>query len=154
MKQIISFLAVILFCLPSAQGQTLSLATLPTNQELKTYSSANFMNNKEHKRRKMCAATIVGISSLTVGIGMAIGGLLLDISAGATSQKSANYSSSQYQHDHNTALAVTDVGMVLAVTGIVVMICGISSDMQYRHHRGKFGLIAPKYNQMGFAYNF
>jgi hypothetical protein len=115
-------------------------------------------DNAKPLKRHMCAATIVGMSSLTVGVGMTVVGLGMEWAAGTEVEHGGNISQNpgleaQYQHDNNTALAVRDVGLVLGAGGLVLLITGVIGDRQH-NHKPKFSLVAPKKNAIGLAYNF
>ena len=135
MKQIISILSFLFLFLVKGQAQDVYYSHLP-------------------KKHHMCAGTIVGMSSLTVGFAATIGGFAMELSAGANYEHSYGPAAdAKYQRDRNTADAVRDAGIVLGIAGLGLLIGGITHDI-IRHHKHKLNLIAPKRNEIGFAYNF
>jgi hypothetical protein len=104
----------------------------------------------------MCATTIVGISSLTIGLGGTIGGLLMEWSAGSTYQHINSFSvpdaDAQYRRERNEAILVRDIGIVMGIAGLGMTIAGATYDRSKQHRR--WSLIAPKKNEIGVAYHF
>ena len=80
----------------------------------------------------------------------------MDWSAGAAYQHNNSggfpNADEQYQHDHNTAVAVMDVGIVVFAAGLGMTIAGAIHD--HSKNNNKWSVVAPKRNEMGLAYNF
>jgi len=132
-----------------------SLSLLAFTVLLISNIQAQGFKERMHHRQShshICAGTIVGIAALSTGVVATLGGLLLDISAGeAYSVNTSPGATAQFDQDHNTAVAVRDIGIGLIVVGGVCLISGISYDKQHKH---KLSIVSPKRNEFGFAYNF
>jgi hypothetical protein len=136
MKKIIFFLSFIFFILPHSQGQTFASATQPIKQNINGYSSTNFINYTSHPR--ISPLTITGIAIAGVGCVVSLTGFVLY--AGTTGDKYVDNSS-------NDALMIG--GVVMVLTGGVLLIIGSEHD-----HNKKMGIVSPKNNEIGLAYNF
>jgi hypothetical protein len=136
-------------------GHTQTFALNVPKEETKniTYTPDNF---RQHRvRKKISATSIVGISSLSVGGAMVLGGLALEIEAGAKSERSAlpaGTAEAQCDRDRKTAETVLGAGIVLGVSGIVLMVAGLTHDKLERMHHLSF--TARKANEIGLAYHF
>jgi len=100
------------------------------------YSSVNFINYTSH--RKISPLTIAGIAVAGAGCVVSLTGFVLY--AGTTGDKYVDNSG-------NDALMIGGVAMVL--TGGVLVIIGVEHD-----HNKKLGVVSPKNNEIGLAYNF
>jgi hypothetical protein len=153
MKLIISFVLSTILFIQHVKSQTLALDRTKDTQGPMYYSAANFIGYTDHKDRKVCVTTIVGISSLTVGVGMTIGGLAMEWGAGSEEERSAAPDKeATYHRARNTAMAITGAGIVLGVAGFGMTIAGGIHD-HIKHNR-RWSIAAPKKNEIGFAYNF
>ncbi len=113
--------------------------------------------NKGNARQKphICGVTIAGISSFVAGTGMGIGGIVLRYDAAQRDEGSGNLPieerQARYYRDARTALVVGVSGIVLFVGGLGMTIGGAVHDHQ---RQNRWGLISPKMNEIGLAYNF
>jgi hypothetical protein len=112
--------------------------------------------DQSRPKRHMCATTIVGIVALPLGITATVGGLAMEISAGATEEHSAQpqaVKEAEYQHDYRTAVAITNTGIVVGIAGFGLLVTGVIIDKTY-NHRHRISLVAPRANEIGFACKF
>ena len=142
MKQIISFLAFILFFIPHFYGQTFASATQLLKPDISVYSSPDYFNYTSHHRKS--PLIIVGIVTGSVGCSMAVVGFLAYMSYDGSAPNAAGNS----VNAGNDFLGIMGAGIALFIAGGSLIINGVSNDRKH-----KLSLIAPKKNEIGLAYN-
>lgn len=148
MKPILFFVGLALLFTVRADAQMLAIADQPQSQ-FTAYSAANFTGGKHEKR--------TGIILVSVGGGaMGIGGLTTLVGAVVCySAYTRNYIGNQEvvnQDILRQGHIVEACGVAVGVGGIVMLVAGVSKLKAY--HRSRFGVVAPRGNAVGFAYNF
>ena len=136
MKHVIVLFAAIVFLCPNSCGQELSLASVPDQPRFETYSVSNFANNG--KQRKMCVVTKAGF--VTMGGGLILMGAGFNLVLGNSDPS-------------NVGLPLLVGGVVIVCAGAALTIGGAIHDISNRHKQ-RLGIIAPRRNQLGIAYNF
>jgi hypothetical protein len=107
------------------------------------------------KRHSMCATTIVGASSLTLGLCGIFGGFVMIMDAGAAyaEEEQSNTAALAMDDRHeNTGKVIMVVGAGLSVVGLGMTIGGAIYD--HSGHRNRWSLVSPKPNNIGLAYSF
>jgi hypothetical protein len=146
MKRAIAILALIVLVIPDMKGQSLSYSqsSNETSIATSTFSNTSFVNYHGHKRlnKKMLWGGILAGSG---GLTALFGGICYSWGDGDGTSKRPP---SKSLHSFGTTCVI--VGGAVAVTGFVLLISG-----RMERNRGYgFELIAPKPNEIGFAYNF
>jgi hypothetical protein len=107
-----------------------------------------FFRDRMHQRPKVNPLLAGGITSMSLGVcGLAFGTLLYATNSGGRGSNGGKSSYSQEQHDASIALMGIGGGLVV-VGGVLLTVAGA------QNHKKRWGLIAPKVNEFGFAYNF
>ena len=142
MKPILSLCALIVLFTTNSNGQTLAIADQPS-QQFVPYSPSNFTAHKHSK-----AGSIVLIS---VGGGMmCIGGVVTLF--GALTCYSAYGDNTIDQNTINRGRGIEIAGVIVGGAGLGMLIAGAAGLRAY--HNARWGIIAPKNNEIGLAYNF
>jgi len=148
MKNLLPVLAFVLMAVTNTQGQTFALASTPKGAELSSYTPANFRGN--HERRKMGTLALTGGLIAAGGFVTSVVGLVLYLG------EAINTVNNQYgtapADPYATGRTVLQVGGCLAIVGGTLGVIGFIRD--HNERSGRWGLVAPKPNQMGLAYNF
>ena len=143
MKKIIFILALVIM-LPHAHAQT--FASLPqTESKFASYSPTNFTAYRGDRPRPGALA-IVGGCSMGVGLGAAFCGLIMV----AFDYNSYSETVNETQHTEGDALMIG--GGLMFAGGVGMLVGGIISD--HKKYKGRWGVVTPKKNEVGFAYNF
>jgi hypothetical protein len=129
MKKSFFFLAFIMLFISNTQGQ-------------------GFFRDRMQQRPNINPLKVGGIVSMSMGGAAAFLGFFI-YATGSSSQGSNGSNSSYSENNHNTAIAVMGIGAGLIVVGGVLLIVGGTQS-----HNKKWGLITPKKNEVGLAYNF
>ena len=137
MKYAILLFAAVLFLWQTTHGQELSLSSVAGTPRFETYSLSNFASYG--KQRKMCTVAKVGLISM--GGGLVILSYGVGQALGTTSDP------------NNSAGIVLAAGAAIFIVGTGMAIGGGIHDISNRHKQ-KWGIIVPKRNQFGLAYNF
>ena len=142
MKPKLFLFALIVSFTTNISGQTLAIAD-QSSQHFVPYFSSNFAAHKHTK-----AGSIVLIS---VGGGtMCIAGVVTLL--GALTCYSAYGDNTIDQNTIKSGRSIEIAGVVLGGAGLGMLIAGAVGLRAY--HNAKWGIIAPKNNEIGFAYNF
>jgi hypothetical protein len=144
MRLSITLLLIIPFCIHDSYGQTFALAKAPTRNRIETSYVPGFERNSKHHRTSaftivgascMCAAPIVGI--------WGYGEVLKGEHSGLTENKA----------EISRGSTLGFVSGVLFYGGLGMLIGGVIHTHHVRH-KDEISIIAPKFNQIGLAYNF
>ena len=142
MKQAIILLAITLLFIPRSNAQTFAVTAPTVNKIFTEYPTTNFINYQSDKR--ICGVTTAGI--VFSGVGMvtgALGGILVFFNQGDEGNV----------NQRNTGEDMFIAGGVIGTLGLLMSIGGTIHDVtEYR--KARFGLIAPKKNEIGLAYKF
>ena len=142
MKQAIILLAITLLFTPKSKAQTFALSTSTTNKTFTGYSTTNFINYRSGGG--IGDLTKAGIIVSGAGIVTGVVGAFLFL---------ANASDRSDPNQRNTGGNVFIAGGVIGGIGLLMSIGGAIYDVtEYR--KARFGLIAPKRNEIGLAYKF
>ena len=147
MKHILSILAFILIFSQCAHAQNFAFASQPRAQGITYYSAGNFADFRG-ERRRLGPATITGGIVACVGFATTIVGGLVYLVDDLVYYDPNNSSSPNV----NTGLTIIEIGGGLAAAGCIVGITGLIMDRSRGDNR--WGVVAPKPNQVGLAYNF
>jgi len=149
MKPILFFAGLALLFAAKADAQMLAIADQPQGQ-FTAYSAANFTGGKHEKTTGIILVSVGG-GAMGVGAFTALLGALVCYSA----YEPQNYIGGQEVIDQSTlhqGHIIEACGAVVGVGGIVMLVAGVSKLKAY--HRSRFGVVAPRGNAVGFAYNF
>ena len=144
MKSVLLLLTFITLFTSNTHAQTLVLSAQPVRKEFSDHPLPGF---REHPRPpKICPVSIVGISLDIVGP--------IVIIAGFSSELNGS------MHGIVTDQSAIDKGHVLEYAGLGMLVVGIGMSIGGGIHdhmkvrQSKLGIIAPKKNEIGLAYNF
>ena len=135
--------ATILFQGARVSGQSLSLVTAPSISD-----NLNYAPYRDDGRHHMCAVHIIGLSAMGVGIIAIIAGIVIIADAPNSPQPNASDNAVSWG-----GAGVVACGGLFFYAGAGMAIGGGIHDRRMRR-LGNWGLVVPRKNQIGLAYNF
>ena len=139
------YLLIFCLCAPHVNGQILASNTSNIRPAFSTYTRSNFVAFRERPAPPP-ALLVIGGCSIGAGIGLVSYGLLVEYDAYSAANETTNQS--QWQQGHTAIVA----GCVVAAAGLGMCIAG--GIQHYKRLHTGWGVIAPKWNEIGIAYNF
>lgn len=150
MKVLLPLFLLSVFVAVSANGQSFSLANTSYQPNFLSYASSNLDSNKiaVHRVKRMCTVTKIGLISIGAGAASYVIGMKMmnDHINDPRGAHNGNWGYGDGQYVAMYGFFTFGIGTCLAIGG------GIHDIVN--HHRHKLTLIAPKYNEVGIAYNF
>jgi len=153
MKKAILFLFAIMLCIEEADAQTFQ-SVMPvvrgqtfqfTESSKRSYSTATF--STFHQRSKMCLTAKISIAGMGVGVATSFLGLVFLFANDGSGSTSVN------DNQGNLGLPMIIGGLILTgASGLVGIGAGIHDHSRMR--RARWGIVTPKRNELGLAYNF
>ena len=141
MKLLMLLSAFIVLSTIVVKGQTFAMLPQSTFQSPVVYSPASF--TAFHYHRKICGVAKAGGITASAGFVFAVSGLGYFL---VQNLSDGNYD----DHDLNTSIRLAQIGAGLAIIGFGLGLAGVIHDV---HEKG-WGVVMPKSNQLGIAYNF
>ena len=147
-SKVVVLVIVILFQHSFASGQTFAMAAEMNQSKIKVYSTTNIYDSGQN--RKMYVSTISDKITMAVGLIVFLDGVFISSGGGLLQDGGFGgplVTDAQKRNGNNVMI----VGGIIFLGGTALLINGIV--LGHSHNR-RYGVAAPKSNEIGLAYNF